>query len=308
MKLELLKRVVALAAVSVGVGAVAQAPPTKLPARSQSLTVTVPFLTQDRHGHALRLIAPADLSISDNGKPPQSILAIRSASELPLRLGVLVDTSNSERVSALYRPGAHATWDLIDQVLTGPEDRVFLETFDTVPNASGFMNTDEALNFRINLNPGGASALFDAIYLACNDRMKADPIQPARRVLVILGDGGDNFSQVKDDKAIAAAQQVGSVIFFVSTSVDTSNDLDGKRLEMFIGKTGGLAFLHLKLADISEVFSTIREQIGNMYAVTYVPSDLVQPGQYRSIELKAKSDKKLKLYAPKGYYTNAGLQ
>ena len=208
MKLELVRRIVVVAAASVGFGAVAQVPPTESP------TVSVPFLTQDGHGHALRLVTPTDLSISDNGKPPQSIVAVRNARELPLRLGVLIDTSNSERVSGLYIPGAHATWGLLNEVLNGPEDRVFLETFDTVPNASGFMKKDEALNFKVNLNPGGGSALFDAIYLACNDRMEGDPIQPARRVLVILSDGGDNFSHVNHDKAIAAAQQARTVNFF----------------------------------------------------------------------------------------------
>jgi Ca-activated chloride channel family protein len=308
MKLGLLRQIIVLAPLSVGVGAVAQVPPTELTVRSQSPTVSVPFLTQDGHGHASRLVTSADLSISDNGKPPQSIVAIRNARELPLRLGVLIDTSNSERVSALYIPGVHATRGLLNQVLNGPEDRVFLETFDTVPNASGFMKRDEALNFKMNLNPGGASALFDAIYLACNDRMEGDPIQPARRVLVILSDGGDNFSHVDHNKAIAAAQQVRTIVFFISTSENARDDLDGRRLQLFADKTGGLAFLHLNPTDIPKVFSTIGEQIENMYAVTYVPSDLVQLGQYRSIELKAKSDKKLKLHAPKGYYVNAGLK
>lgn len=308
MKLELFRRVIILATVSVGFEAIAQEPPTELPVKSQSPTVSVPFLTQDGHGHALRLVTPADLSISDNGKPPQSIVAIRNARELPLRLGVLIDTSNSERDSALYIPGVHAAGDFLNQVLNGPEDRAFLETFDTVPKASRFMKRDEALNFKINLNPGGASALSDAIYLACNDRMEGDPIQPARRVLIILSDGGDNISDVEQDKAIAAAQQARTVIFVVSTSGNARDDLDSRRLELFADKTGGLAFRHLNLRDIPEVFSTIREQIENMYAVTYVPSDLVRMGQYRSIELKAKSDKKLKLRAPKGYYVNAELK
>jgi VWFA-related protein len=202
----------------------------------------------------------------------------------------------------------HATWGLLDQVLNGPEDRVFLEPFDTVPKASGFMKKGEALNFKINLNPGGASALFDAIVVACNDRMEGDPTQPARRVLVILSDGEDNFSHVKLDKAVAAVQQVRTLVFFVSTSSNTKDDSDAKRLEVFTEKTGGLPFLHLNPTDIPKVFSTIREQIENMYVLTYVPSDVIHPGQYRSIELKAKSDKKLKLHAPKGYYgNNAGL-
>lgn len=235
-------------------------------------------------------------------------MAIRTAKELPLRLGVLIDTSNSERYSPLYRPGVHATSDFLKQVLNGPEDRVFIESFDTVPNASAFMNRDELLKFKINLNPGGATVLFDAVYLACNDRMVGDPIQPARRVLVILADGGDNLSNVNHDKAIAAAQEAGTVIFAVSTSENATDDLDSRRLEQFADKTGGHAFLHLSPRDMPKVFSTIREQIENMYVLTYVPSDLGQPGQYRSIELKATFNKKLKLHAPKGYYVTPGVK
>ncbi len=302
MKLQLLRWVFVLTTIPVGVAAVAQVPSTELPAGSQPPTVSVPFLAEDGHGHPIATITQADLSILDNKKPPQSIVAIRTAKEVPLRLGVLIDTSNSERFSALYRPGLHAASDFLQQVLNAPDDRVFIESFDNAPNASGFMTRDALLKFRTSLNPGGATALFDAVYFACNDRMIGDPIHPARRVLVILGDGGDNLSNVDQEKAIAAAQKAGTVIFAVSTSENERDDLGSRTLEQFADETGGHAFLHLSPRDIPGVFSTIREQIENMYVVVYVPSDFGHPGQYRSIELKAISNKKLKLHAPKGYY------
>lgn len=308
MNLQFLRWIFALVIVSVGIAAVAQSPPIELPAKSQSPTVSVPFFADDGHGHPVGAITQADVSILDNKKPPHSIVAIRTARDLPLRLGALIDTSNSERFSALYQPGVKAISDFLKQVLERPEDRVFIESFDNVPNASGFMNTDELLKFQINLRPGGATALFDAVYLACNKRMEDDRIQPARRVLVILSDGGDNLSDVGLDKAIAAAQEAGTVIFAVSTSENAKNSPDNWTLERFANDTGGLAFVHLSPSDIPSVFSTIREQIENMYAVTYVPSDLGHAGRYRSIELKVTSNEKLTIHAPKGYYVTAGVK
>ena len=114
--------------------------------------------------------------------------------------------------------------------------------------------------------------------------MQADPAQPARRVLVLLSDGGDNQSRMNHDQAIAAAQTAGTVIFAVSTSENPNGNVDSRRLEQFVDKTGGHAFLHLNRKDMPRVFSSIREQIENMYAVTFVPADVGKAGQYRSIE------------------------
>jgi VWFA-related protein len=185
------------------------------------------------------------------------------------------------------------------------EDRVFLVTFATTPRGTGLMNSEDFSKFKIDLPPGGGTALFDAVYFACK-RMQTDPTHPVRRVLVILSDGGDNQSHVNLDEAIASAQKVGAVIFAVSTSENLDANLDTRRLEQFADKTGGHAFVHLTRKNILQAFSSIQEQIENMYAVTFVPSDFGNPGQYRSIELKMASDRKVKLRAPKGYYITAG--
>ena len=144
--------------------------------------------------------------------------------------------------------------------------------------------------------------MFDAVYVACKKRMEADPTQPARRVLVILSDGEDNMSHVTRDKAIAAAQKAKTVVFAVGGDLDTGG------LYWVADRTGGHAFISPSRKDLPKVFSSIREQIENMYAVTFVPADAGKPGQYHSIELKATSDKKLKLRAQKGYYISDGVR
>ena len=170
------------------------------------------------------------------------------------------------------------------------------------------MNKDELVKSKIDLTTGGGTALFDAVSFACKERMQADPTLPARRVLIILSDGGDNASHVNHDEAIAAAQKAGTVIFAVSTSENPNADSDTRRLEQFADRTGGYAFSHLSPRGLPKVFSSIQEHIDNMYAVTFVPADPGKTGEYRSIELKILSDKKVKLRVPKGYYVTAGVQ
>lgn len=172
--------------------AAAQAPQQEVPPKDK--TVTVPFFAVDGHGNPTRASTQIDLSVLDNKIPPHSVVAIQAAKELPLRLGVLIDTSNSEKQSGLYQPGVQATSDLVSQILETAEDRVFVVNVAAIPDVSGFMSRDEFLKFKTDLTPGGGTALFDAVYVACKERMQADPTQPARRVLVILSDGRDNMS------------------------------------------------------------------------------------------------------------------
>jgi Ca-activated chloride channel family protein len=169
------------------------------------------------------------------------------------------------------------------------------------------MNLDEFLKLKVNLRTGGATALFDAVSLACKKSMRVDPAWPARRVLVILSDGGDNFSHITHDEAIAAAQSAGTVVFAISTSQNSGNDLDGKRLEQFGDKTGGHVFLHLSRADVAKDFSRIKDWIGHLYTITYIPVEQGENGKRRSVELRARGNR-LKVHAPTAYFVPGGAE
>lgn len=181
-------------------------------------------------------------------------------------------------------------------------------SFSAIPNVSPFMNRDELVKFKINLTPGGATAIHDAVYVACNDRMQNDPTEPARRVLVVLSDGGDNLSHFTRDEAIATAQKSGTVIFAVSTSENPYGNQDSGRLEQFADRTGGQAFLHLNRRSVPKAFSSIQEQIENMFAVTFATPSTGKAGEFHSIDLTTTSNKKTKLRAPKGYYSRITAQ
>jgi VWFA-related protein len=311
MKAGFTKWICALATVLIPFATVAQVPAGKL-----SAAVSLPFFVDDRHGNPVSGVTQTELSILDNKKPPQAVVAIQTTKQLPLRLGILIDTSGSENSNEAHRPGVKAAGEFVKQVLTGPEDKAFIVTFAKAPHATAFMSRNEFLVTRIDVSLGGRTALFDAAYLACSERMQTDPMQPARRVLVILSDGGDNMSRVGQDKVIAAAQAAGTVIFTVSDGadiykgMDSRKGMDNRNLVEMADETGGQFFLAPSQKNVLYAFSKIREQIDNMYSVTYLPADPGQRGKFHSVELKPTSDPKLrlKIHAPKRYYPDAPQQ
>lgn len=286
--------------------ATAQASQLESSAKEETLIVTVPFFALDKHGNPITIDETA-LSIMDD-KEPRSILAVKGTAELPLRLGVLIDTSSSETRSGLHDPAARAASSFLNQVLKKPEDKLFFVTFATTVDGTPFMDRDEFQRFRIDLHGGGGTSLFDAICFASQERVQKDPVNPARRVLVIISDGGDNQSRVNHEQAIAAAQKAGVVIFAVSTSENANGNRESRTLELLADKTGGHAFLHLRKKDMPDVFSSISDQIEHMNAVSFSPPHPGNPAQFHSVVLTLGGDKKVKLRTPNGYYTSEAIQ
>ena len=273
--------------------------------------VSIPFFASDARDKAVSDVTPADVEVLDNKKPPQSVVEIRGASELPLRLGVLISTSGSETLSKVYPDEVEAASDLLTRVLNGATDTAFVEKFGREATATEFLSRGELGPLAIDNKPFGPSAFYDAIGFACDERMSKNPLRFERRVIVLIGDGHDNASHIDHKQAIARAQTAGVVIFALDTETHFSTfggGDDDSMLEQFAEQSGGLAFLHLDRKDVPKVFATIKEQIDNMRVLSYVPAAPLQNGQRRSLELKSASNRKLKLRAPKAYYLNATTQ
>ena len=285
---------------------VAGAAQANLPsAKNPPSPVAVPFFASARQDGQAQTLTTSDLLIWDNKMPVKSIIAV-GGKELPLRLGVLVDTSGSQAENDLYQPGLQAASDFLNQLPMGPQDRVFILTFAAGLSATGFMKHDELVHYKADLSPYGKTSLFDAIYFACKQRMEPDATQPARRVLIVLSDGGDDRSKVSRDKAIAAAQEAGTVIFAVSTRNSVNGFRDNTTMEALGDETGGRTFLHP--GRISKPFSDIGRELGSMYVVSFVPASPGRAGQRHSIQLKEAPHKKLKIRAPRGYYVAAAVK
>src|SRR5580698_3678256 len=160
------------------------------------------FTVSDKKGRFVTDLGKNDFEISES-KQPQSIVEFTAETDLPLRLAILIDTSNSIRDRFKFQQ--EAATDFINTVLRPHQDKAMIVSFDTAAELVSDLTEDtEQLNRAVRgLRPGGGTALYDAIFFACRDKLMQDqPLFKFRRAMVILSDGEDNQSRWTRDKAL----------------------------------------------------------------------------------------------------------
>ncbi len=265
--------------------------------------VNVVFTVTDKRGKFIKDLKQDDFRILDDSKPAQSVRSFRNETNLPLRVGLLVDASNSVRDRFKFEQ--EAAIEFLNQIIRPPNDRAFVIGFDTTPEVTqDFTDSTEALSKGVRmLRPGGGTAMYDAIYYACRDKLMTydkGPIE-TRRAIILLSDGEDNQSRVTREEAVEMAQKAEVIIYAISTNTSGMKLHGDKILEHFAEETGGRAFFPFKIQDVSDAFSQIQDELRSQYAISYKPADFQANGKYRKIEILA-DNKKYKVRARKGYY------
>lgn len=241
------------------------------------------------------------MGLKDDGVPVQQVIGIQAGIGVPLRLGVVMDTSNSERDSEVYRAALRALPKFLDDVLATDDDRVFFATVTSGAELTDFVPRTKLSGLHIDATPGGPTALFDGIAASCDQRMQKDSAGRARRVLVVISDGNDNQSHLKASEAIGFAQKTGTIVFTLSTGEHRSiESRDTAILKKLAQETGGDSFVDLSPRDVPKVLAEIVREIGNISLVTYEPA-ASKPG-FHKIELKDMGTHKRKLLAPAKVY------
>ena len=264
--------------------------------------VNVLFIATDKHGKFVRNLDQADFAILDDHKPPQTIVNFRHQTDLPIQLGLLIDTSGS--VHGRFDFEQEAAVNFLNHTVRADFDRAFVMGFST----HGKVTQDFTDNVRLletgvhNLRNGGGTALYDAIYRACKDKLVKDPSgRPVRRAIVVLSDGEDNQSEVSREQAIEMAQRAEVIIYAISTD-DSGLILRGdKSMQQLAEATGGRAFFPYKMKDVTRAFSSIEDELRSQYVVSYRPADFDADGRYRAIEITSLK-KDLQVRARRGYY------
>ncbi len=265
--------------------------------------VNVIFTVTDKHGHFIKDMKREDFKVLDNNQPAQSIRGFSAETNLPLRVGLLVDASNSVRDR--FRFEQESAIEFLNQVIRPRSDRAFVIGFDTTPEVTqDFTDSNEALSRGVRmLRPGGGTALYDAVYYACRDKlMKTQEQGSVRRAIILLSDGEDNQSRVTREEAIEMAQRAEVIVYAISTNISGVKMRGDKVLERIADATGGQAFFPYKLGDMPADFSQIQNELRSQYALAYKPMDLSPNGQYHSIEILAENHKNYRVRARKGYY------
>ncbi|PYX39849.1 MAG: VWA domain-containing protein [Acidobacteria bacterium] len=264
--------------------------------------VNVLFIATDKHGKFVRNLNQNDFSFLDDHKPVQSIVNFRRETDLPLKMGLLVDVSGSVHTRFDFEQDAATSF--LQHVLRPGFDKAFVMGFNGSQNmAQDFTDKITELSRGVrSLHEGGGTALYDAIYHACRDKLlKEQSDRPQRKALIVLSDGDDNQSDVSLSQAVEMAQRAEVIIYAISTD-DSGLILRGdKNLEKLAAATGGRAFFPFKMKDIKNSFAAIEDELRSQYVVSYHPADFDADGRYRSIQISALK-KDLQVRARQGYY------
>lgn len=286
----------------------AQAPAKQEPEFSSDQTirldvtrVPVLFTVADKKGHFVTDLTKDEFEVIEN-KKPQNILDFNGESNLPLRLAVLIDTSNSIRERFKFQQ--EAAIDFVETVLRPVLDKGIVVSFDTSAELVADMTDDiSKLDASIrNLRPGGGTALYDAIFFACKEKLQDQPPEKYRRAMVILSDGEDNQSRYTREQALEMAQKADVVIYSISTNNLQMEGGGDKVLRYFAEQTGGQVFFPFKATDLAQDFENIANELRHQYIVVYRPEPLKADGLYHTLDIKVKGRKDLVVRARRGYY------
>ena len=264
--------------------------------------VNVVFTVTDKREHFVKDLTQNDFHVMDDNKPG-AIQSFSRQTNLPLRVGLLIDASNSVRDRFKFEQ--ESAIEFLNQIVRPRYDKAFVIGFDTTPEVTqDFTDSTEALSHGVRmLRPGGGTAMFDAIYFACRDKLMAEDrgVIATRRAIILLSDGDDNQSRVSMSEALEMAQRAEVIIYTISTNTSGLVLRGDKVLKYLAEQTGGKAFFPFKIEDVANAFTEISDELRSQYAISYKPADFLADGKYRKIEILAEN-KKYHVRARKGYY------
>jgi Ca-activated chloride channel family protein len=288
--------------------------------------VDVLFTVLNRRNKLVPDLEESDFKIFDEGKP-QEIRYFSKQTDLPLRIGMLLDTSNSIRERIKFEQDASVSF--LFSVLRHNKDQAFVMTFDDEPQIlQPFTSDAGALRDQImGTRAGGGTAIYDAVYQACSTQLNHPPRpegdQPdvVRRVMILISDGEDNLSTHTRAEAIELAQRTSVVIYTISTSTqwvsleetDPNKTSDRKYhltegdkiLQDLAEETGGRAFFPYHVDDLDQSFQDIGDELRNQYSIAYQPANYVLDGRYHKIRVEVPDHKGYQVRARRGYYARA---
>jgi len=283
--------------------------------------VNIVFSVFDRRQRFVTDLDRGNFRVAEDGLE-QTVSFFSRETDLPLRIGLLLDTSNSIRGRLQFEQ--EAAIDFLHSVVRRGKDLAFLMTFDSEPAiiqdyTDDLASLQEAI---LRQRAGGGTALYDAIYYACAQRLVQPPLPAGdnpevRRILVVISDGEDTMVSGRSlSEAIDAAQRAEAVIYTISTSTkwvsvsgsdprklpEKYHKTEGdKILDQLSRETGGRAFYPYRVEDLGQSFLDIGTELRSQYSLAYTPTNRVEDGRFRRVRIDV-DRKGLIVRHRKGYY------
>jgi VWFA-related protein len=271
--------------------------------------VNVPFSVTDRHGRFVPSLTAKDFLVEEDGRR-QEIRNFARENELPLTIAMLVDTSPSVR--PVFDEEKSTAVTFLESVLR-PKDLALVIGFDrSVTLVEDYTDNIKQLRRAINeLQTGGGTSVYDAIYLACNEKLKDET---GRKAIILISDGEDTTSKLKLTEALYAAHRSDAVIYGISNAVRSFFPYGGRRgrapggyggdiatLKKFSDETGGATFVENDQNSFAKIFEQIAQELRSQYNIGYYSTNTVKDGKFRQIKIVPR-DSSYSVKARKGYY------
>jgi VWFA-related protein len=265
--------------------------------------VNLIFTVTDKHGRYIPDLKLSDFALLDDGRAPAKVTSFHQQINLPLRVGLVIDASTSIRTRFEFEQ--QSATEFLLGIVKARSDRAFVMGFDVTPNITqDWTNDVDKLETGVNrLRPGGGTALFDAVYTACRDKLldESRGQEPVRKAMVLISDGDDNQSRVRPDEAIKECERAETIIYAISTNWTPSRGKGDKVLTDMAEATGGQVFFPPSVEEMTNSFKGIEQELRSQYALTYVPADFKMDGAFRPIYLYC-NDRHYEVRAKKGYF------
>jgi VWFA-related protein len=268
--------------------------------------VNVIFTVTDKRGRFVKDLQKEDFRVLDDGRPAEQIRSFQRETDLPLQVGLLVDASNSVRERFKFEQ--ESAIEFLNQTIRPKYDKAIVVGFDVTPEVTqDFTDDTEKLSDGVRmLRPGGGTAMYDALYFACRDKLAKQPqTGSVRRAVILLSDGDDNQSHVTREEAIEMAQRAEVIVYTISTNITGSSNRGDKVLQRIADATGGRAFFPFQITEVADAFAEIQDELRSQYALAYKPADFQSDGRYRTIQILAQNRKGVKVRTRQGYFAPA---
>lgn len=269
--------------------------------RTEVALVNVIFSASDHNGKPVRELKADDFLVFED-KQPQKIeyfSDLSKGSDVPLTIALLIDTSGSVKNKLAFEKQTAA--EFFRDVLRRNKDLALIIQFDSEVNlVQDFTEDPNRLIAALDtLQAGNSTALYDAIFLAVDDKLKGET---GRKVIVIITDGDDTSSKLRKEEAIEIAQKNDVLIYGIGVRGEYGANFGV--LKRFAEETGGSFFSpRAKFSEIQAAFKAIGEDLAGQYSLAYSSTNKKKDGTFRSVEVRCKVSG-VRVRSRKGYYAS----
>jgi Ca-activated chloride channel family protein len=262
--------------------------------------VNVAFSAADKHGKTIAGLTAEDFEVFED-KRAQKIeyfSELNEKSDVPLTIALLIDTSGSVKSKLVFEQDTAA--EFFRKIIRPGKDLALIIQFDSDVNLVQDFTDDQNLlvNALRSLEAGNSTSLYDAIYLAAEEKLQGEV---GRKVIVVITDGEDTASKVRKEQAIEAAQKADTTVYGIGVASEFGVDFGV--LKKFAEDTGGSFFSpRARFSDVQAAFQAISQDLNNRYSLAYTSNYKKKDGSFHSIQIRCKVSG-VRVRSRKGYYS-----